>query len=296
MIWEMESNLALDNLVISQIDAASYTKNVLNNLPMIGCDPSLIAVKETDIFRLRRGLCLPSAAAVCIDTVLEKRLIGDSDGAVKVGDFFRLVLPFHNRRDLVDENGNKFEKPFWVVTPEGDVYHHAIISFSEGLGVPARAISDFTISDLLPFIEKGGKLALSLNNDFVIEQTLSNDPDLVSKDNGEIRILIEGAGGVEYRRFEQGRHVVAILGEVDKHLIISDSFQLPNMKEKNKLLYLEIPVIEKYLKYHNGAETRAIAFAKERKQLDVLSKFQKESFIPKEIVDHVRSEINLTTS
>jgi hypothetical protein len=201
----------LDNFIISQIDAASYTKDVLNSLPMVGCDPSLIAVKETDIFRLRRGLCLPSAAAVCIDAVLQKRLVGDSDGSVKVGDFFRLVLPFHNRRDLIDENGNKFEKPFWVVTPEGDVYHHAIISFSEGLGVPARAISSFTISDLVPFIEKGGKLALSLNNDFVIEQTLGNDPDLVSKNNGEVRILIEGENGIEYRRFEQGRHVVAIL-------------------------------------------------------------------------------------
>lgn len=287
----MTEVVKLNDFVISQIEAADYTKDVLSNLTMVVGDASLVAVKETDIFRLRRGLCLPSAAAVCIDAVLEKRLVGDSDGRVKVGDFFRLVLPFHNRRDLVDENGNKFLKPFWVVTPEGDVYHHAIISFSEGLGVPARAISGFTISDLLPFIEKGGKLALSLNNDFVIEQTLSNDPDLVSKDNGEIRILIEGASGIEYRRFEQGRHVVAILGKVDKHLIISDSFQLPNMKEKNKILYIEIPVIEKYLKYYNGAETRAIAFAKERTQLDELSKFQKESFIPKEIVDHVRSEI-----
>ena len=45
-----------------QVAAAEYTRTVLDQITQVDRDPSLVAVKETDVYRLRRGLCLPSAA------------------------------------------------------------------------------------------------------------------------------------------------------------------------------------------------------------------------------------------
>lgn len=100
-------NVYLKSLSVSQIEAAEYTLQIIQNTPNVSQDKSLKAVAETDIFRLRRGLCLPCAAATCINLVTKQRLIGDRDSNIKVGDIYQITLPFHNKRNLTSTNGEK---------------------------------------------------------------------------------------------------------------------------------------------------------------------------------------------
>ena len=262
-IKEIEENLG--SYCLNQIKAAPYALEVIDSSDIASNDPSLIAVKETDVYRLRRGLCLPCAAATCINRVKRKRLIGDSDGLLKVGDFFRFLLPFHGIKGVIDpKTGKEFSGGWLVSTPEGDVYHHAIIAFSKALGVAGKPVKGFkSIAEFSPVIDNGGALAVSLDNRFVIEQTLRNNPQLVAySDDGRKRprILIEDKEGLSFREFEEGRHVVAVLAVDKRKTILSDSFFLPQM-EKSLLLELETAVVDNYLNYETNGLSRGIAFS-----------------------------------
>lgn len=138
LITEIDLPSWYRGLVLSQIEAATYTHRVLANMDLK--DPSLTAVAETDVFRLRRGLCLPYAAAVSINVVSKRRVIGDGDGRIKVGDFYRWALPFHNRRSLINLDGQKIREPWWFTTRQGDVYHHALVAIARGFGIAAVSV------------------------------------------------------------------------------------------------------------------------------------------------------------
>lgn len=262
-IKEIEENLEL--YCLNQAEAASHALKIIDSSNIVSNDPSLIAVKETDVYRLRRGLCLPCAAAACINRVNKKRLIGDSDGPLKVGDFFRFLLPFHGIKGVIDpKTGKEFSGGWLVSTPEGDVYHHAIIAFSKALGVTGKTVKGFkSIAEFFPVVDNGGALAISLDNRFVIEQTLRNNPQLVAySDDGRKRprILIEDGEGLSFREFEEGRHVVAILAVNERKTILSDSFFLPQMK-KGLLLEIETAVVDNYLNYKTSGLSRGIVFS-----------------------------------
>lgn len=278
---------------ISQIGAAEDVHKAIGELGVAHLDPSLIAVAETDIYRLRRGLCLPSAAASCVNFALGRRVIGERPGEapLTIGDFFRVLLPRHNKPELAAADGTKYPHPWFVVTPEGDMYHQSVMAVAEGLGVHTASIANFEDPAVLePLLRAGGAVAISLDNRFVIEQTLRNDPHLVRELGGEKHILIEGPSGTEFRKFEQGRHVVSIMGiEPDGTVIVHDSFQLPQMQGA-PYLRMSLADIAPYLKYAVAGGTRAIAFAKDEESLSSLESYRRPVFIPAEVVDEVKTK------
>jgi hypothetical protein len=288
---------SLNSLAINQIKAADYTLRVISQTPIVHQDTSLKAVAETDVYRLRRGLCLPSAAATCINLVLRKRVIGDNDGLLKVGDIYKVLLPFHNRKNLGSINGKIIDKPWWVVTKEGDMYHHTIVAFSEGLGIATKPLINInSVQDLREFLLRGGTVALSLDNHFVLEQTLRNSPNLVKYDeNNKPQILIEGPNGLEYRRFENGRHVVSIIaGQNPNEVIVADSFLLPQQDPGETVFSLPIETIDRYLRYTTGGSARGIAFARSDDLFNHLSQSLINSSVmesvPQEVVNTVKDE------
>ncbi len=280
--------------VLDQIKAADYTLKVIKDIDTsTGLDPSLGAIKETDIFRLRRGLCLPSASASCINWVVKNRLIGDDKGEIKVGDIYRILLPFHGRKDFSDIDSDRIEKGWLFATPEGDVYHQAIVAFSEGLGVPALPVVGFdSISTFKPILNRGGAVAVSLDNKFVIDHTLRNNNGLIEKTDTEWKILIEGPNGLESRKFEEGRHVVSVLDITeDDFAIIIDSFRLPQMSEESIILKLPIKEIDKYLNYSTGGSSRGILFAKNRNIFSSWKNKAAKVCVPEEIITTVKKDM-----
>ena len=255
-------------------------------------DPSLIAVKETDIYRLRRGLCLPSAAATCINTVLGQRVIGEKpdDGKMTLGDFYRILLPHHNERNLVNAEGQEYPNPWFVVTEHGDMYHQAAIAIAKGCYVNGISIANFdSLEPIIAFMENGGKVALSLDNRFVIEHTLGKRPNLVRNVDGNWQILMESKNGIRYQNFEEGRHVVSLL-DIDREgkILLHDSFCLPQMDRGLTMMTLPVTEIETYLVYAQGGATRAIAFSRGQDAFGPLIKFQRDVFIPLVVEDKVR--------
>ncbi|PJE67250.1 hypothetical protein COU95_03415 [Candidatus Shapirobacteria bacterium CG10_big_fil_rev_8_21_14_0_10_40_9] len=290
------SNDQLEPYCLSQIKAAPYTLKIIHSLDIVTKDPSLGAIKETDVYRLRRGLCLPCAAATCINKVKGERLIGDRDGSIKIGDFFKLVLPFHGAKGIVNSEIEKeFPKGWLVTTPEGDIYHHAIIAFAKALGVTGVAVRNFeSVTEFLSILDKGGCFTVSLDNRFVLEQTLGNNPELVAyspNPKHKPKILIGGKEGLGFRNFEEGRHAVAILEINEGKALIADSFVLPQMKS-NLLLGLDISIIDKYLTFKTGGSTRGIIFSLNPR----IDEFIKPRYlfpvvIPEEIVRAIRKNL-----
>ena len=261
-----ESDRYLEQYCLNQIKAAPYTLQVIRSLNIIEKDPSLTAVKETDVYQLKRRLCLPCAAATCINKLKGERIIGDEGGALRVGDFFKYVLPLHRAKGVIDPNtGKEFPKGWLVVTPKGDVYHHAIIAFAQALGVTGKAVRNFeSITEFSPIITAGGTLAVSLDNRFVIEQTLKNNPELVAYGGNpnkvQPKILTKTERGYDYREFQEGRHSVAVLDFFDNQVILSDSFFLPQM-QGNLLMKLDTKLVDHYLDYKTGGLSQGIIFS-----------------------------------
>lgn len=250
--------------LLNQIEAAAYAKQVIDSMPYPQSqDPTLDALRQTDVFRLRRGLCLPCAAFTCMNAVSERRLIGDSQGRIIVGDFFLALIPFHNESGLISLSGSRIEVPWRLVTEQGDVYHHAIAAFSLGFGIQARSIEGFSTGDVNGFLAEGCAVAASLQNEFVVEQTLGNDPRFVRREeDAVIKILIEGKDGLGFRRFERGRHVVAILAydnDRDEYLV-ADSFALPQASQEPVLRRYSSSTIARYM-VGREMKSRAMVFS-----------------------------------
>lgn len=288
------SNELLSFANVNQLDAANNVYRVLQELEVIQADPTLIAVKETDIFRLRRGLCLPSAAASCINAVLGKRIIGEdvNCGRITIGDFFRVAIPYHNKKGLVDAKGWVRSDPWPVVTKQGDMLHQVVIAIAKGLGVESMSITEFKdLKLLIPFIENGGKIALSLDNRFVLDHTLGRDPALVREKKDGWVILIEESGNLDFRRFEEGRHVVSLLmPDKAKRILVYDSFCLPQLDPIRSFMWLSPGQIKPYLNYKTGGSTRAVAFAKTTETLSILEPYKYHgTFVPQVVVNDVKS-------
>lgn len=280
---------------IDQIQAVDYTLTVIEDLEERGLLSSkLVAVKETDVYRLRRGLCLPSASAVCINWIKGKRVIGDKEGKLKIGDIFKIFAPFHGKKDfLLSKPLLKLSKGWLFSTQEGDVYHQVIVALSESLGIGALSVGGFkSVRDILPLISKGGALAVSLNNKFVPENTLKNQSQLVKKIDGKVHLLIETAEGVSYRKFEDGRHVVAILDKMGEKLVVLDSYRLPQMKLEDAIFTVTIDEIDNYIENDKIGTSRAILFARDKKDLLEWKDIASRVIIPSEIIKYARAQIS----
>ncbi len=286
----------VERLGVSQIEEAEETLNSINEVSEVFSDPSLQAVAETDVYRLRRGLCLPSSVATCINYLYEQNRVGKS-GEVTIGDMYRLLLPFHNQKGLTNLSGETIDKPWWFSTQEGDVYHHVIVAFARGLGVEVEPLIGFdSINQFRQFLKEGGSLAISLDNWFVIKETLDSRPDLVVWDNGRPKVKIEGRNGVEYRRFEPGRHVVSIVKMEGKDSFHCwDSFQLPQLSTSECYLRLTSEEIDNYLDYQLGGKARGIALAKNRQTMGHVKPWINENvkdMVPQEAVEAVSDFVN----
>lgn len=296
---EVVTEPIVNYLGINQIKAADGVYKTLEEMSLD--DPTLQAVKETDIFRLRRGLCLPCAAATCVNNLFGKKVIGEdkiNDGSsLTIGDFFRLLLPLHNQKNLINKQGQVYQNPWFVVDKEGNLYHQAVIAFAQGLEIEAVSVLRFSdIKDFFPFVRQGGNMAVSLDNNFVLEQTLGLDPNFVEEKPDGYYIRIEGPNGLEFRRFESGRHIVSILGINNEGiLIVHDSFVLPQMTDKKGTLVVDPETINQYLKYKNGGETRGIVFYPKGYSLSLtgIEKFINNNiFIPDIVVQRVKKLIS----
>ncbi len=277
---------------VSQIGAAADTAIAIKESPNVETDASLFAVRETDVFRLRRGLCLPSSSATCINGVLDKRAIGEThnDADITLGDIYRILLPFHNQKNLSNGQDQVFTKPWFVVTENGDMYHQAMIAVANGFNVQAQSIIGIqNVERLREFVLTGGKVALSLDNTFVIDKTLDRDPEFVSQRSGSFYINIDGRNGNEFRKFEEGRHVVSIIGIDGEDFLIHDSFGLPNINAGRLFMALSAEEINPYLNYKQGGVTRGIVFAKGLSEMkDIEDLVNPDVFIPKDAVSLIQ--------
>jgi hypothetical protein len=288
----VENSEANDFCYLDQIQSADYTLAVISTMHhLIAGRQGLKAVAETDIYRLRRGLCLPCASSSCINKVKGFRLIGDTDGPIRVGDIYRTLLPFHGRSEF-EESAELLSKGWLFTTDQGDVYHHAIVAFSEAVGVPAMSVGNFrSVKDFEELLAAGGAAAISLDNRFVIEHTLGKDENLVISDNGSWKILIDGPGGLEHRKFENGRHVVAVLGISFDDVLILDSFRLPQMSSSRLIFKLPVKEVDKYLNYRTGGVSRGILFAKDDAMLSHWEHLSNDLVVPKSVVERVRKNL-----
>lgn len=259
-----------DFALIDQIKAAPYTKYVIENLIRAGLlDPynaNHKAVIETDIYRLRRGLCLPSASSACINLVLGKRLIGDDEGLIKVGDFLKYLMPHHGKYK------SKLLPMGWlVVTDQGDMYHHGIIAIAKTLGISACSVNNFQDLEVFkPIIDSGGSVAVSMDNRFVTGITL--------KKSGLVK-------------FEPGRHVVTLLEINGNHVLFSDSFNLPQIDTHKLKVSTTLKKANDYLRYYDNNTTRAIIFFKSD-SIDVPNINISKTFIPQKVLDTLTSQLS----
>lgn len=280
--------------LVNQIKAAGYTHDVIRELSAQGLlDDSLNAVKETDIFRLRRGLCLPSAAASCINWVEKRRVVGDEDGRIRVGDIYRILLPYHGKRDFDNPLINALPNGWAFATEQGDVYHHSINAFSEALGVFSSAVAGFdSLGVFRKLIKEGGSVAVSLDNHFVIDQTLGKSDKFVKRVGNEDYILIDGPDGESFSQFENGRHVVSLVDFPDEtSVVLIDSFCLPQMSEENMILRIELSEADRYLNYASGENARGIVFAKGRETLRSCKDYEKSVQIPDGVVEEIGEKL-----
>jgi len=115
-----------------------------------------------------------------------------------------------------------------IVDPLGNTYHHAVAAFLNIFGVKVHSLHNFSGIDQLFDMIPGKKsfLALSLDNRFILEQTL---------DSGEKELLKK-----LYPDFgvEKGRHVVLLDGFDSGSVSVVDPFQVlkdgePNQRQAN---------------------------------------------------------------
>lgn len=281
------------NYGLGQQHAATEVHKVIASSEAVQQDASLAAVRETDIYRLRRGICLPSATATCINSALGRRVITEepTDDILTLGTLFGLPFRYHNKIGLKNKEGVTYDKPWFAVDEQGNVYHQVSIALANGFDIEAMSVEGFSnLDEIVEFVKAGGKVALSLNNRFVLDHTLGNDPKLVKHENEEDLILIKTGEEEAFRRFEQGRHVVSILGiDSEGKLIVHDSFTLPQQGESHGIVMdLDKEVLEKYLAYSNGARPRAIVFTTDPQLLLPLSSYANTTFTPIELVNDVK--------
>lgn len=276
-----------DMVYVSQIEAADDVLKAIEELKERGLFPNnLRAVEETDIYRLRRGLCLPSATATCINHIAGRRLIGDNNGVLTIGDIYRVMLPFHGKH-LKSLEGAGLNNGWLFATPEGDLYHHTMVALAKALGLEALAINNFrSIDNFRLFIEMGNAIALSLDNNFVLNITLQ-ESGLVVKKDGRWQIKIEDRDGVSYRNFEDGRHVVAVVGYEGGKYLVMDSFRLPQM-QGDVVLRVAGVTIDQYLNYATGGDSRAIMFAENVEELRFGEEFSSVIYVPEEVVEFMK--------
>lgn len=277
--------------LVDQMRAAAYALKTIADLEFAGTlnkeNPHHKAILETDVFRLRRGLCLPSAASTCINKTFNKRIIGDEDGNLKIGDFFRFLLPHHCKYPTSD-----LPKGWLVATDQGDMYHHSIVAFAQGLGISAIPVKNFaSLREFQPIMDSGGCVTVSLDNWFVPEMTLKG-LDCIELIENDFYIKVDTLNGITRSRFEHGRHVVSIVKMENEIATIADSFNLPQTKIHGLMVTAPIEKIDHYLSYINPATTRGIVFPNPNHPIPLQNLEATPVVIPQEVKDSLELQLH----
>jgi hypothetical protein len=213
-------------------------------------------------------MCLPTSSSMGINLVVGRRVIGDDDldTCLRVGDIYGILGKFHGRNlpSLVKYN---LDGGWYFCTSGFDLYHHSVVAFSEGLGVPATSVIGFeSIRSFEGMLKVGGITVVSLDNSFV------NDHNPFAR-----------------QLLNPGRHAVVILNLEDDKVTLMDPY---GPIEHVSVLKLQLPVeqVDSYLNYFDGSVTRGVLFAADR---DVFSEWKgsfANLYVPTEVIDAVKEK------
>jgi hypothetical protein len=256
-----------DSLILNQFRAAPYTYQVLrqqyveHSAALSSARFWLESVTENS---LGNDLCLPVAACTAINVLFGKRIIGDDSGNVRVGDFFRIMLPFHSSEST--DKPAPYDQGWRVIDGHGNVYYHAIAAFMKSYGIYAYPVKNFS-SISWPFREFSGEnivFAVSLNNKFV------------SLENPGCSFKIPG------------RHVVDVLGAENGQCQIAESYQFLKPTENPQLYSFPFAEVDKYLQYSDSRQPQGIVFSKRQLKIPL------DYLLPIYIPDVIQYSLSLT--
>lgn len=155
-----------EKFLLNQNKAASYTKKVIDDLDKEGkLGDNFLIFRTNDLKEITRHLCLPTVCSSAINILRGKKIIGDEDGDFRVGDFYRIFIPLHSTKPT--GLPAPYDKGWWVMDKEGNIFHQAIIAFAKAFGIQAQSIIDYPSVEWV--FEKIGKhraaaVSVSVNN------------------------------------------------------------------------------------------------------------------------------------
>lgn len=270
------SQLAAAPIVLEAIDIFKKSQDQKKD--------GLEAVYGTDVISLRRGLCLPAATCACLNGVYGERKFDEES----IAQMYTFLLPFHGASARDPVTNKAYEKGWSVVTPEGDMYYHAICFWVDHVTkgkISAIPIVGYdNLRNIAQIVgDTDTTVALSLDNSFVLDWVLKTEEETGIKfvETGKDGQILFNAGELGKKPFQNGRHVVAMLDydSVNNMILISDSFALPGMRLEHTMRWWSVDEVEKYTEYKSGVPARAIVFTKngQKHELfeDAVDKFKK---------------------
>jgi hypothetical protein len=104
---------------------------------------------------------------------------------------------------------------------------------------------------------------VSVSNRYAKEITTENDPACFVEKDGKTFMLIENEdNSVTEREFRQNLHLVSVVGITSqKEVLVMDSFELRQQKNKNKVRKIPISIFNQYL---NKGKEKALLLSKDK--------------------------------
>lgn len=272
----------LESLYLSQMKAGAYTS--IQVAEAIDKNPDLKELfPPIEIIRAGRTICGITAVSLGINVIKGERIIGDSgDEFFKVGDFYKYILDYQGYKSPYDPK--EYQNGWWVINPNTkDVYHHALIAWAENFDIEAMQVYDFSgIEDFENFLIKGGVATVSVSNRYVKDITTENDPACFVEKDGKTFMLIENEDhSITEREFRQNSHLVSVVGITSqKEVLVMDSFELRQQKNKNKVRKIPISIFNQYL---NKGKEKALLLS-----TDKITRSEKYKILPCYIPEEVR--------
>lgn len=202
---------------------------------------------------IAQNFCGFAALASAVNTLHSLPLVTTqrNDESIGIGELVNLVLLQHGtpHPDL----------PAWkALDQNGNIYHHALVSAANGLGVAAVAKEKFpSVEVFTELLTQGGALLLSVNNSFINEHTLPRQHK-------------------PFARLEPGTHILALLG----YSLDTQMYTVFDPYGNAELLQFSAEDLDRY----SPLPPRAIALAKDGQRFDAIGHIQDTQIFPNEYV------------